>query len=175
MNKHEATELGIRLIAILNLTTLVSTIPALLSVINVAVNNDSDFPYDRRITSLFGIVMPVLISLILWFNANAISRWIWRKSQTIEDEKSPTATQIQVVLFTSIGLYLFVSALPDMFKFFLYWVQKLAGDSPFEFNSLSDYAFAVGYVIQVVLSAWLILDSDGIVRGLQARKRRRAK
>ena len=171
MNKYEATELGIRLIAVFNLTTIVSTIPALMSVIDVSININADFPYNPWITGLFGIVMPVLISLFLWFNAKPISKWIWRNSptvETVETEQSPTATQLQIVLFTSIGLYFFLSSVPDLLQFLVYIGQRLMGNS---FVGLYDYSFVVGYMLQMLISIWLIFGSHGIVKALQDRQK----
>ena len=112
--------------------------------------------------------MPLLISLLLWFYATPISKWLWRKNQIADTYKSPTASQIQVVLFSSIGVYLFLSAFPDVVEVFVYLAQKMAGD--LEFISLSDYAHAVGYLVRMVISVWLIFGSDRIVRGLQNRQ-----
>jgi hypothetical protein len=169
MNRHEATELGIRLIAILNLTTLISTIPALLSLIDLAINTNSGLQQNPWVTLLLSIVTPLLVSLLLWFNATAISRWLWRKTQITETDKAPTATQMQIVLFSSVGLYLFLSALPDVFEVFFYLAEKMMEHS--QFISLSDYAHAIGYLIRVIISVWLIFSSDGIVRALQDRQR----
>ena len=172
MNKHEATEIGIRLIAILGLTSLVSTVPALLVFVDVAVNTNSNF-YMSLGAVVFGIVTSLLISLVLWFNAPAISKWLWRNNQTVETSKFLTPTQTQIVLFTSIGLYIFLSSLPDLLEFFFYLGQKLVGSS--QFVSSSDFALAAGYIIQVIISIWLIFDSDGIVKALQDRQRNRSK
>jgi hypothetical protein len=175
MNKHEATELGIRLVSILNLTTLISSIPAFLSFNDIASNTNSGLQYNLWVTLLFSIVTPLFISLLLWFKANAISRWLWRKDQIIEveKEKSPTATQIQIVFFSSIGLYLLLSAMPDIFKVIVYLGQKMVGNP--EFIGLSDYAIAVGYLIRMIISIWLIFNSDEIVRNLQHRQEHRVK
>jgi len=173
MNKNEATEIGIRLIAILNLATIVSTIPALASVIDVSISLNTDFPYNPWVTGFFGIAMPVLISLLLWFNANSLSNWIWRQSQSFnEQEKPPTTAQIQIVLFTSIGLYVFLSSIPELLKFVVYIVQKIAGDS---FVGLSDYAFIVGYIVQISISLWLVFSSTNIVKLIQRGQKSRAK
>jgi hypothetical protein len=173
MNKHEATELTIRLIAIFNLASIVSTIPALVSVIDVSISLKTNFPYNPWVTGFFGIIMPVLISLFLWFNANSLSKWIWRQSPpTDEQEKSPTTTQIQIVLFTSIGLYIFLSSLPNLLKFVVYIGQKMMGGS---FVGLSDYAFVIGYVIQMFISLWLIFGSNRIVKIIQRSQKIREK
>lgn len=173
MNKHEATELGIRLISILNLTTLIINIPALLSFTDLAANTNSGLQHNLWFTLFFGIVTPLLISLLLWFNANIISRWLWRNNQTTEMDKSPTATQIQIVVFSSIGLYLLLSAIPDIFEIIAYLGQKIVGNP--KFISLSDYAHAIGYLARITISIWLLFSSDEIVRNLQHRQKRHVK
>ena len=173
MNKIEVTEIGIRLVAILNLATTVSTIPALASVIEVSASLNTDFPYNPWVTGFFGIVMPVFISLLLWLKANSLSNWIWRQSQSFdENEKSPTATQIQIVLFTSIGLYVFLSSIPELLKFVVYIAQKIGVDS---FVGLSDYAFIIGYIVQISISLWLIFGSNNVVKLIQRGQKSRAK
>ena len=175
MSKYEATELGVRLMAIFNLTTIVSTLPALMSVIDFSIISNSNFPYNPWFSGFFSIVMPVLISLLLWFKARAISKWIWRNSQiveTIETEQSPTATQLQIALFTAIGLYFFVSSVPDALRFSVHIGQELAWNS---FVGLYDYSFVVGYIIQMSISIWLIFGSNNIVKSLQNWQKNRSK
>ena len=170
MNKHEATELGIRLISILNLTTLIINIPALLSFTDLAANTNSGLQHNLWFTLFFGIVTPLLISLLLWFKAKTFSKWVWRNSQTVdnlETEQSPSVIQFQIALFTAIGLYFFVSSVPDVIRFSVYIGQELAWNS---FVGLYDYSFVVGYLIQMSISIWLIFGSSKIVKRLQNRQ-----
>jgi hypothetical protein len=167
MNKHEATELGIRLIAILNLTNLLSTLPSLLSVRDVAINLEQVGVHNPWITPL--IVLGLLISVFLWLGANRIAQWMWRSSKENNQGMSMTTTQLQTILFSVIGLYILVSVTPSALESFAYFGQKLVTGS--NFISLSDYANAIGYLIQVLISAWLLFNSDGIVASLQRGKR----
>jgi len=172
MNKYEATELGIRLIAVFNLTTIVSDLPALMAVLDLSIIRNSGFPPYPWFLGFFSIVMPVLISLFLWFRANAISNWIWRNRQTIETEPSPTASQIQIVLFTAIGFYFLLSSVPEVLKFGVHVGQQLAWNS---YVGLYDYAFVAGYTLQMLLAIWLILGSNAIVKALQVRPKSHSK
>ena len=170
MNKLEVTELGIRLLAIFNLTTIVSTLPALMAVMDFSIVSKSNFPYNPWISGFFSIVMPVFISLLLWFKAKTFSKWVWRNSQTVdnlETEQSPSVIQFQIALFTAIGLYFFVSSVPDVIRFSVYIGQELAWNS---FVGLYDYSFVVGYLIQMSISIWLIFGSSKIVKRLQNRQ-----
>ncbi len=88
-------------------------------------------------------------------------------------DKSPTATQIQIVVFSSIGLYLLLSAIPDIFEIIAYLGQKIVGNP--KFISLSDYAHAIGYLARTTISIWLLFSSDEIVRNLQHRQKRHVK
>jgi len=175
MNKLEVTELGIRLLAIFNLTTIVSTLPALMAVMDFSIVSNSDFPHNPWMSGFFSIVMPVFISLLLWFKAKTFSKWIWRNSQTVENletEQSPTVIQFQIALFTAIGLYFLVSSVPDVLRFGVYIGQELAWNS---FVGLYDYSFVVGYIIQVAISIWLIFGSNRIVKALHDRQKNRLK
>ena len=173
MNKLEITELGARLIAVFNLTTIVSTLPALIAAIEISSTSGSGYPYSVWTSGFFSIIMPALVSLFLWFKAKSISIWMWRNSQTGEAEpSSPTTTQIQVVIFTSIGLYFLLSSIPELLKFSVYVGQRLLSNS---FVGLYDYSFVVGYTIQMLLSIWLILGSNRLVNALQNRQRNLSK
>lgn len=115
------------------------------------------------------VVFGLLVSIFLWFRANRIAQWMWRGSTESNQGMSMTATQLQTILFSGIGLYLLVSVFPDALEFLIYFGQKVATGS--NFISLSDYANAIGYLIQVLISAWLLFNSDGIVATLQRGKR----
>jgi hypothetical protein len=167
MNKHEATELGIRLIALLNLTNLLSTIPNLLSLRDVVMNPEAIGIRNPWITPL--VIMGLLISIFLWFGARRIAQWMWRTSRENNPGLSVNAIQLQTILFSAIGLYLLVSVIPDALEFFVYFSQKLITGS--NFIGLSDYAHALGYLIQLLISAWLLFNSAGIVASLQRGKR----
>jgi hypothetical protein len=167
MNKHEATELGIRLIAILNVTNLLSALPSLLSVRDVAMNLEQVGVHSPWITPL--VILGLLVSVFLWFGAYRIAQWMWRDSKEINQGMSMTATQLQTILFSAIGLYLLVSVIPDALEFFVYFGQKLVTGS--NFINLSDYANGIGHLIQVLISVWLLFNSAGIVASLQRGKR----
>ena len=169
MNKHEAAELGIRLIAILNVANLISALPSLVSVRDVAMNlGQSRSPW---ITPL--IVFALLASVILWFAAHRIAQWMWRGSTESNQGMSITAIQWQTILFSAIGLYLLVSGIPHALEFFVNLGEKLIAGS--NFVSLSDYAGAVGYLIQVLISVWLLFNPAGIVASLPRGKRSSSK
>src|SRR5215212_11159755 len=110
MNKNEVTELGIRLIAILNFTNLVSRLPYLLSLRDVAINPEAIGLRNPWITPL--IIFGLLISVLLWFGANRIAQWMWRGSKESHQGTSMNTTQLQAILFSVIGLYLLVSVIP---------------------------------------------------------------
>jgi len=167
MNKHEATELGIRLIAVLNLTSLLSTLPYLLSLREVAPNLEQVGVHNPWITSL--IIFGLLISVFLWFRANQIAQWMWQGSTESNQSVSMTATQLQTILFSAVGLYLLVSIIPDTFEFLVYFGQMLVAGS--NFIALSDYANAIGYLVRVLISAWLLFNSASIVAVMQRGKR----
>jgi hypothetical protein len=166
MNKHEATELGVRLIAILNLTNLLSTLPYLLSIKDVVINSDSGGGSNPWITPL--IILDLLTSIVLWFGARRIAQWMWRHSKENNQGTLPTAIQLQTILFSAIGLYLLVSVIPEALEFFSYFGQKVATSA--QFISLSDYANIIGFLARVLISAWLLFNSASIVAFLQRGK-----
>src|SRR5689334_21848308 len=159
MNKNEVTELGIRLIAIMNFTTLVSRLPYLLSLRDVTLNPDAVGLRNPWITPL--IIFGLLISVLLWFRAHRIAQWMWRGSKESNPGISMDTMQLPTLLFSAIGLYLLVSVIPDVLEFFVYFGQKLVTGS--NFISLSDYANAIGFLIQVLISAGLVFNAAGIV------------
>lgn len=163
MNKHEATELGIKLLAILNLINLLSTLPYLLSLHDVVLNSDAVGVRSPWIAPL--VILDLLISIFLWFKANEIAQWMWRNSRENEQGASLTAIQLKTILFSAIGLYLLVSVIPDALEFFVYFCQKIAARS--NFISFSDYGSAIGFLVRVLISAWLLFNSDGVVNTLQ--------
>jgi hypothetical protein len=58
-----------------------------------------------------------------------------------------------------------VSIIPDALEFFVYFGEKLITGS--NFIGLSDYAGAIGYLVQLLISGWLLFNSAGIVAALQ--------
>ena len=171
MNKHEATELGIRLIAILNLTNIVSMLPYLLSFKDVAIKSGIVGVHNPWINPL--IIFGFSISILLWFNANRIAQWMWRGSKENNEGTSPTAIQLKIILFSAIGLYLLVSVIPDALEFFVYFGQKVATGS--KSIGWSDSANAVGFLLRILISGWLLFNPDGVVAVLQRGKNTRSK
>jgi hypothetical protein len=167
MNKHEATVLGIRLIAVLNVTDLLSTLPYLLSLREVAINLEQVGVRNPWITPL--VIFGLLISIVLWFGASQIAQWMWRASEEENQGTSINAIQFQTILFSAVGLYLLVSVIPDALEFFIYFGQKVTADV--QSAGLSDYVDAIGFLIQILISAWLLFNSDGIVSSLRRGKR----
>ena len=166
MNKHEATELGIRLIAILNLTKLLSTLPYLLSIQDINLNLNTVAVLNPWITLL--IILDLLVSMFLWFRANPIAQWMWHGSKENNEDTATTAIQLQAILFSAIGLYLLVSVIPNALQLFVYFAQKVATNP--QLISLSDYANVIGFLVRILISAWLLFNASSIVVTLQRGK-----
>jgi hypothetical protein len=168
MDKHEAAELGIRLLAVFNLIILLSGLPALLSYADVAANTNIAWRFSVWNIPLLG--SSLLISALLWFRARAIAEWMWRDRKGGARRAALTATELKMVLFSAVGLYLLVSVLPGALQFLAYLAQKIVNKTPF--MGWADAGNAIGFLIRVAIASWLLFDSDRIVSVLDGGKKK---
>jgi hypothetical protein len=174
MNKYEATELGVRLLAIFNLLFGLSSLPGLLVYADSVVNSDTDWRFG--VLSLPIYLSNLFISALLWFGARAIAEWVWRGRSGRSSSGSPTRRDLEMVLFSAIGLYLLASALPSALDHVVSVAQRLVWAYTEHRPLLSPYLWpdagkSVDYLVRLVIAAWLLLGSDHIVSALERGRR----
>jgi len=175
INKNEATELGIRFLAIFNLVLHLSNLPELLLYADAVTRLDVDWRFG--IWSLSIYLFNLLISALLWFGARTIAEWMWRGQQSrVSLEESITRRDLQVVIFSSIGLYLLASALPGALDLFVTIIRRIALNNStgklFAIYMWPDVGQAVDYLLKLAIAAWLLLASDRIVSVLERGRQR---
>ena len=166
MNKHDAAELGIRLLSMYMCGHFLTSLPFTLSGIDFAIRNKKLFDDVFWIVSVGLIIL--LLGVVLWVTAPRLARWLWRNSEESGESKDATATHIQVAAFYVVGIYLFVSALPWNIELIVRFTRTLLLERR-DLLQFGDYMNMVGYALRFFIPLWLVLDAYRIVEYLRNR------
>ncbi len=175
MSRIELTELLVRIFAVFQAVTFASMIPAYASsvVILTTIVDDPSAVVPWGALALFlltAVVLPLAVALLLWQKSAQISFWLWRPRTVVPDQEPQVAPisfeQVQITVFSGIGLYLLVSSVPSLFysvASFVYRSQVLT-DFPdvamLEFPTLAGW---VGQVVEIAIAVALLLGPGRLV------------
>jgi len=134
------------------------------------------FRYDNITNAIIiQAIIPTIILLvggliILWL-APLFASSIFKSAKPNEKWEF-TSYGIQVIAFSTIGLYILVNTLPDLvdtivshyMSGFLYWADKE--------TITMIHCYLLSYILKILLGVWLLVGSRGIVKFVNAMRRK---
>jgi hypothetical protein len=135
--------------------------------------NSSDDKFLMVVQAAASAMLLIIFSLILWWRSGSLAAHIF-KSDTADEFKSITPSEIHVVAFSSVGLFLLCESFPNIVKLIIYHYQinvatkgypGLQADPVFIAEKYGSFAFTI---IQTLIGAWLLFGSSGIVKLIRA-------
>lgn len=158
MNKEQIVGLVIRLFAVF---LVVYSLRLMSSLFTFATVEPIDY-ISSAIIFLFGF-SPILIAIILWRFPLAIASKLIPKPTETKHTSAWGETEIQIVAFSTLGLWVLSSAIPNAF----YWVTLVNRIKSVSFGNTSlspeNVAGIVSTITQIILGFWLLMGSKGIV------------
>ena len=104
MTRSEITELGLKLIAIFNLVNLVAALPTFFYYLHG----------EGPVITIIFIAIALIIILIFWNCIKPISKYIWREESSDKIVLNIGAKLFTQILFTGLGIYFTLGALPSL-------------------------------------------------------------
>jgi hypothetical protein len=166
MSRLDWTELCLKLFALFLLIQCLAHIPVLFSAL---VMNIDALGKSGAWFTISGQFVPFLAALTLWLSASSLSSRIWANATTPRDARPASIAEMQVVLFSTIGLYVLITAVPEFLRTVITYQQNkaLIGAVLPPTVEAEHWGQALEMGLKVTLSMWLLLGSQGIVRLLQ--------
>jgi len=160
VNKEQIVGLAVRLFAIF---LVVYTLRYATSLVSFATLDPPDYVSSAFIL-LFGL-SPLLIAILLWRSPLTVASKLIPQTDAGTKPKALGEVEAQVIAFSILGLWLLVSAIPDIF----YWVTyvyriKSIGFGGVRTELTPQYIAGIASTIaELVLGAWLLFGSRGLV------------
>jgi hypothetical protein len=160
MNRYEWTELSLKIFSLFLLFKFLSAVPSVINMLVMAEKYDGKWAMPGAIA---GVLVSLVLALILWRLAPAISKAIWRKADTSKTIPNPDIDEIQAALFSTIGLFVLVNTLPHISQYLILINQT---SSPFQSESALEFKAKVELttlLVQFAIGIFLLLSSKGLV------------
>jgi len=173
MNKRDVTELGIKLLAVWVAISLVTRLPRMLAtamqvILRPSMVEQSFAQYVLlRVAFLlatgFEILVLIAAFIFLWRKARSLGGRFWSAASDETEEQIPaTSEQVQRVAFATLGLYLIVTALPNLLQTSVELYQglmDLLGPEHAE-----RFAYLLGLIAQMLIGMWLVAGPERFQR-----------
>jgi len=141
--------------------------PLLTALIGVFIGNIKALGSQGVWLTFSGVVVQLLAAGVLWHFATPLAGRIWHNPPASQDPHPANFPDIQAVLFSAVGLYILITAVPEFLGIVLTYRQIRTQPG----GQVVDLTWHFGRVIEsglkVVLSIWLLFGSRAIVRFLQ--------
>ena len=160
MNKLEWTELSLKIFSLFLLFNFFSAIPNTINILLLAEDSTGKWILPGTFGGLFTLL---ILAIILWWLSPSLSRIIWKASVSSKSLSNPTIDEIQIALFSAIGLYILIDSLPHFAQFFIL-INREA--SPFQAQkelSLKVKGELITLGFKFILGLWLLFSSKGLV------------
>lgn len=164
MNREQIVGLAVRLFAIF---LVVYTLRYAMSLVSFATLDPPDYVSSAFIV-LFGLA-PILIAILLWRFPLTIASILIPQIKAGTKPVALGEVEAQVIAFSILGLWVLVSAIPDIF----YWVTYVYRIKSVGFGQVrteltpQNIAGIVSTIAQFILGVWLLLGSRGLVGMVQ--------
>ena len=163
---------GLKILSIWLLIGAVTSLPAYVGLLIGEFYSPTDDPLGRvgRWTSIgnfVGLLATAAIAIIMWRRSGPLARQIWADAEpTMATPRELTADRVQLIAFSLFGLYLLISAAPNLLKQALAYrtIQALPpGFTVDPERSPQILASLLFTGVEIVLGLWLLLYPDGLV------------
>ncbi len=157
MQKEQIVAIAVRLFAIFLVVYAFRHASSMLPLTN--------YPPPQNISYIFiaSATLPLLLAaLLLWIFPLTIAAKLLPRSRRTESAGALSATEIQAVAFSILGLWVLTTAVPDIFYWITYvYVMKNGGVDNSAFSpNLSGRIGAT--VVELVIGIWLLFGARGL-------------
>jgi NADH:ubiquinone oxidoreductase subunit K len=167
MNRLDATQLALRLLAVLVVLRELAQIPTLLAAVVPYIGSGMPLMVGLPVLAigLAALIVPLAIAVVLWRKAGALAHRFW--DEPAHDDVTPaTAEGIRQAIYAGVGVYIMVSAIPALTSALAVTRRQLeymgfTGQSPFAGAQQNGYL--LGLVLQVAVGAALVVGPGRIV------------
>lgn len=160
MNKEQIVGLAVRLFAVF---LVVYTLRYAMSLVSFATLDPPDYVSSAFIV-LIGL-SPILIAIFLWRFPLAVASKLIPQTDASTKPGALDEVEFQVTAFSILGLWVLVSAIPDIF----YWVTYVYRIKNIGFGQVrteltpQNIASITSTIAEFILGVWLLLGSKGLV------------
>lgn len=159
MTKEQIVGLAVRLFAIFLFVYGIRSVPSIVRLSDFYV-----FPIQAWLFIGIYILIFISFSILLWFFPITVARKLLPLEDKKVEEKPATASDVELVAYSILGLWVLSRAVPDMF----YWIVAISARPP-EFHTFTIshkwYAAIVSTIIELVIGFWFLFGAKGL-RGL---------
>jgi hypothetical protein len=166
MDRIDWTQLGIKLIALLNLLALISVFPSLLSLLTtlyILIGGASPPETIILWIAVFsGMIIPGILFILLWKYSRQLANKMWPKQISEESTTNPNFHDLQRVLLSAVGLYLAVSRISALFRSITTLIQQRIEPTQFNYMDPIQIAGLIGILFEIVIGLWLFFGTERI-------------
>lgn len=162
MTKEQVVGLAVRLYAVFLLIYGIRTVPGL-----VRLSEVGQFPLQAWLYIGIYIFLFLVCAVLLWYFPVTIARKILPLDDRKPEEKPVTASDIELIAYSILGLWVLSRAVPDM----IYWIMTISA-LPSEVHTIDVsqrwYAAIVSTGFEMAIGIWFLFGAKGL-RGLLRR------
>lgn len=167
LTKYDLAFIGIKLFAIYVGLQIIAGIPTwIMGTAIIFGKSDVTYPI---ILKFFAIGLPlfsILVPIILWFSANKLAKAITKSKTIVANEKIERTenNDSQAVIFTAVGLFIFVVTIPELTAWLYTWVRILvrSGSTTPLFQQTPSMITFVIISVKIVLSLALMFTAKNL-------------
>jgi hypothetical protein len=147
--------------------TLLVTASYSLILITAQTDPDSDFAVITNflVPLLIGVILPLLLSVLLWRNANSIAGWMWKSQEAKQEAEASTAKFFgaKAAVLTGIGIFIFVTHFPEWlaaFSSLISFYGEPASSMTYQIREThipTEIVLLIARVVQLILATVFIL------------------
>lgn len=115
-------------------------------------------------------VFLLIAGIVLWIASPSIASNMLKSADDQVNERV-ASTDFQIVIFSAIGIYLLIVALSDVAKVLVYYHGLKSFDTIDNVALNTKNSLIASSIIQLILGAWLLFGSRGIVNFLRSFRR----
>ncbi len=160
MNRNEWTELSLKIFALFLFFKFLTAVPNFINMPVIAEKYAGSWAMPGAIT---GVLVSLVLAMVVWRLAPVLSKAIWRKTEPPQAISNPSMDEIQAAIFSAIGLFVLITALPGISEYLVLINQT---SSPFQSESALEFKAKIELATMLVQSAiglFLLFGSRGLV------------
>lgn len=172
MAKREIVSLVIKLMGVFILIKTLAYVPmSLVNLFSVWQTSQTEITEKTLFTimAFFLALIPIVFALLIIVLSDKVAAWLIkeREDKIVEFSDSIQKEDVMLVVFTCFGLYLIVTAFPNLILYlFHYLTLRRSGGDYVSYTSGGLYNFSriIAPIAQLILGVWLFIGSRGIVK-----------
>lgn len=166
LTKYDIALMGIRLLAIYIILQLIGSVPVWLISLSMIISQH-DLPGDFKFMVICLAILAVLIPIVLWALSNYFAAFIIKSSShNEENDKKNTNVNVkdlQAVLFCAVGIFIFITTLPDLLAWLYAFISAYAKNGMNLFGSLLfNFSKFMALFLKLIFSVILVFTANSL-------------